>query len=158
MTFRCAFSIRDELHSLAAHFAHAYDHSLNEVRSVDGAKVISVYRDGSYQVELCVISPGLVIPAHTHPHADTIEIGYSGYVRLSVNGLDPFSVISDARMPIFTKGRGIRINHMDVHGGAAGANGAAFLSVQRWVGPVRSVLTDYAGEPLGRQHAELLGC
>ena len=149
---RVAFAIKDDLHDYAQSIRFDWPQRMEEV---EGAQVAVIHRSGRFQAELCCVRGGFLIPAHVHPHADTIEIGVCGAVRLFVNGIDPFSAIPDDRLPAFTRGRGIRINHNDQHGGIAIPGGAWFLSVQRWDCEPRSVLTDYMGEPLGHRHDEM---
>lgn len=154
--FRCAYEVLDELHHFAALWLAHPVRNQARVLWADGAKVERLYVSHEYQVERCSVPPGFAIPAHTHPRADTIEVGLAGAVRLSVNGVDPFAAVPDARLGAFTRGRGIRINAADSHGGVALGQGAVFLSVQRWAGEPLSVLTDYAGKPLGAEHEALL--
>lgn len=155
---RTAFEIRDDLHE----FADAWLASqgaladARELRHADGAMVAVLHRAGRYQVELCCVSGGTVIPDHIHPNADTIEVPVAGLLRLRVNGVDPFAGMSDERLRNFRRPFGIRINHDDWHGTEVGAPGSMFLSIQRWTGDPQSVLTDYAGEPLGDLHRSLL--
>lgn len=151
-TFLC---VQDDLQDFAEHWLNspAYLSDAKSLTHADGALVACVYRDDTYQVELCSVPPGLVIPDHVHPNADTIEVSIAGALRLHVNGVDPFAGMPDALVARRNKWRGLRINHDDVHGTTVGEPGALFFSIQRWLGcPPRSVLTDYVGLPLGEQH------
>jgi hypothetical protein len=125
-----------------------------DLRWADGAMVAVIAREGQYQAELCTLCGGVLIPDHVHPQADTIEVGLFGAMRLVVNGRDPFDGASDDRIAKH-RWTGVRINSADVHGGRVPPTGAMFLSVQRWAGPVLSVLTDYRGALLGPEHARL---
>jgi len=149
---RVAYRIDDDLQAYAEGLRFDWPSRMAEV---EGAQVAVVHRRGQFQAELCCVRGGFVIPEHVHPHADTIEMMLCGAMRLFVNGIDPFSRIPDARLTAFARLRGIRINSTDVHGGKALHGGAWFLSVQRWKGEPRSVLTDYVGDVLGPRHAEL---
>jgi hypothetical protein len=151
---RCAFAIDDDLHAFARSWLESPSFDAEHVAVVDGATVERVYRGGAMQVELCRVPAGYRIPEHVHPHADTIEVGVSGAIRLTVNGADPFAFVPDARLAAFTRGRGVRINHADVHGGVA-LTDCAFWSIQRWESKPTSVLTDYSGAKLGPQHEAL---
>lgn len=156
MRFRCAYAKPDELHHFAALWLlHPVRNSARTLRA-DGAVVERLYVSHEYQVERCKVPAGFVIPAHTHPRADTIEVGGCGAVRLHVNGVDPFAAVPDDRLAAFTRGRGIRIDAQDAHSGVALAGGAVFLSIQHWFGEPASVLTDYLGAPLGTEHQGLL--
>lgn len=155
---RTHFAVDDDLQAFAESWLNG-PRQLTEARSLtaaDGALVALLHRDGCYQVELCSVPAGLVIPMHTHPRADTIEVSVAGALRLQVNGVDPFAGLPDELVARRNHWRGIRINHDDVHGTQVGAPGAVFLSIQRWQGEPRSVLTDYVGVPLGAQHQGLL--
>lgn len=148
MRFRCALALDDDLQRFAAQWlADPVETEAHPVVVADGATVTRIYCRGPFQIERCRVPAGCEIPAHVHPHADTIEVGESGAVRLVVNGTDPFAAVPDDRLSAFTRGRGIRINAADLHGGRALGEGATFLSVQRWAGEPKSVLTDYVGTP-----------
>jgi quercetin dioxygenase-like cupin family protein len=157
MRLRTHFGIADDLQDFAEDFLNrrGYLANMRSLQRADGALVALVCREGVYQVELCAVPGGLVIPDHTHPQADTIEVGLAGALRLRVNGVDPFEGLPDALIERRNRWRGLRINHDDVHGTTVGQPGAMFFSIQRWRGEPRSVLTDYAGEPLGPQHRAL---
>lgn len=124
----------------------------------DGALVACLYRDSTHQVELCCVPPGMVIPDHVHPHADTIEVTVAGVLRLHVNGDDVYAGMADEYVQRLNRWRGIRINRSDVHGTTVpvGGRGAMFLSIQKWTDGPRSVLTDYEGAPLGEAHKGMI--
>lgn len=155
---RTHFCVDDDLQAFAEGWLNAPAQlcAALDITAADGATVTTLYRDGPYQVQLCNVAGGTVIPPHTHPHADTIEIGVAGAMRLFVNGIDPFAGIPDHLLARRGRWRGIRINRGDVHGTTVPHPGSVFLSIQRWDGDVKSVLTDYAGAPLGHQHGEML--
>jgi hypothetical protein len=155
---RTFFGIDDDLQAFAEEWMSREGQLANaqSLTLADGALVSVLYREGHFQVEMCAVPGGLVIPPHTHPQADTIEVGIAGALRLTVNGVDPFSHVPDERLPKLTKGRGLRINHNDVHGTVVTMPGSLFLSIQRWTGEPKSVLTDYSGAPLGPQHEGML--
>lgn len=149
--------VNDELQEFAEGWLNGKS-CLSNAKSIvyaDGAMVSCLYRDGTYQVELCCLPPGMSIPDHVHPHADTIEVTVAGVLRIHVNGQDVYAGMTDEYLQRLNHGRGLRINHDDIHGTIkpVGAQGALFLSIQKWIdGPPRSVLTDYMGEPLGNIH------
>lgn len=156
---RTIFGIHDDLQVFAEDWLNRPSQLLSAVSlsRADGALVTVLYRDDRFQVELCAVPGGLVIPAHTHPNADTIEVGVSGALRLIVNDIDVFAGIPDETLVRLNRWRGIRINHDDVHGTVVGEPGAMFMSIQRWNGCApKSVLTDYEGGALGPQHEEML--
>jgi hypothetical protein len=147
--------VNDDLQAFANRWLN--ESSLSNAQSIsyaDGAFVACLYRDETFQVELCAVPPGLVIPDHTHPNADTIEVTVAGVLRLRVNGRDVYAGMTDEYVQRLNRTRGIRINRSDVHGTIepVGARGALFLSIQKWSCVPTSVLTDYLGAPLGEMH------
>lgn len=155
---RTFFGIDDDLQAFAQDWLNRPDQLAAplSLTCVDGAMVTKLYCDGKYQVELCAVPGGLVIPPHIHPHMDTIEVGLSGALRLEINGVDPYAGVPDERLERHYRGRGIRINATDWHGTTVGMPGSMFLSIQRWAGTPTSVLTDYVGSALGPQHEAIL--
>lgn len=157
---RTFLGVSDELQDFAEDWLNGSANlsSAKSLSNADGVLVACLYRDSTYQVEMCCASPGLVIPDHVHPHADTIELTVAGILRLRVNGKDVYSGMSDEYVQRLNHWRGIRINRGDIHGTAypVGERGAIFLSIQKWVDSPRSVLTDYDGVPLGGIHRRML--
>lgn len=152
-----AFHVADDLHDFAADFVRRPLPNGFDARQVDGAMVCTLAREGRYQVELCCVRGGVHIPQHLHPHADTIEVGISGGLRLLVNGVDPFAASGMDRITRAHRAAvGVRINRGDWHGTMVPACGSVFLSIQRWTIDPLSVLTDYIGCPLGAEHGALL--
>ena len=151
---RTFFGIDDDLQEFAERFLNTGGilFGSQSLTRADGALVNLLYSEGRFQVELCAIPGGTVIPPHVHPNADTIEVSLGGAMRLHVNGVDPFEGMPDEIMARRGKWRGIRINHTDVHGTTVPDPGTMFLSIQRWVGKPASVLPDYRGAPLGPEH------
>ena len=149
---RTAFGADDDLQAFAESWL-ARGGALTGAVSVkcldNGTLVACLYRDDRFQVEMFCCPPGLVIPAHTHPRVDTIEVNVAGPLRLQVNGVPIYGDLSDERVVRASRGKGIRIDHDDAHGTAepVGKSGAIFLSIQRWVGEPDSVVTDYKGAP-----------
>jgi len=156
--FRVAFDVQDDLRDYASDFiARGMPMgSVSRLIEVENVSAATIERQGRFQVELCCVRGGSRINDHTHPQADTIEVGLTGGVRLFVNGIDPFAAVPDDRLPRFTRARGIRINATDLHGGIVLPQGAMFLSIQRWLGEPQSVLVDYVGAPAGSAHARVI--
>lgn len=157
---RTFFRIDDDLQEFAQDWLNRESllSSALSLTASDGVMVAVLYRDERFQVELCVVPGGLVIPPHTHPNADTIEVSVAGAIRLEVNGVEPFAALPDDVLARGNRWRGVRINATDVHGTVVPHPGAMFLSIQRWVCTPKSVLTDYRGAPLGQQHKEIISC
>lgn len=157
---RTHFGVDDDLQAFAERWLNSpgYLSHAKSMAHADGALVACVYRDSTYQVELCCVPPGLVIPDHVHPHADTIEVTVAGVLRLHVNGEDVYSGMSDEYVQRLNLWRGVRINRRDVHGTVSpvGECGAMFFSIQKWTDGPRSVLTDYVGGALGETHRGMI--
>lgn len=152
---RTFLGVDDDLQAFASRWLN--ESSLWNAQSIayaDGALVTCLYRDETFQVELCAVPPGFVIPDHTHPNADTIEVTVAGVLRLRVNSRDVYAGMTDEYVQRLNRTRGIRINRSDVHGTIepVGTRGALFLSIQKWSCVPASVLTDYLGAPLGEMH------
>lgn len=152
-----ALGVDDDLQAFAAEFVRGPLPMAIDSRQVDGAMVSTLAREGVFQVELCCVRGGMLIPQHLHPHADTIEIGIAGGLRLQVNGVDPFAASGMDRLTRQHRAAvGVRINHDDWHGTVVPPCGSVFLSVQRWSIDPLSVLTDYIGCPIGTEHGAML--
>lgn len=149
MKLRTRFGVNDDLQAFAERWLDGARLSAQSLTHAEGALFACLHREGPYQVELVCVPAGFVIPTHVHPHADTIEVGVAGVLRLHVNGVDIFNRIPDEVVERMNHSRGIRINRSDAHGTAqpVGPRGAMFLSIQRWTNEPSSVLTDYVGRP-----------
>ena len=81
---RTAFEIRDDLHEFAESWLQGAGvlNAAQQLRYADGALVAVLYRQAPYQVELCCVVGGTVIPDHTHPNADTIEVPVAGLLSV----------------------------------------------------------------------------
>lgn len=160
MRFYCAFPKDDELQSFAKHWLSTFS-ILNmkadpsDLIDVGPVRTSVLHKEGQFQVELCMIDAGYVIPEHVHPNMDSIEVPLSGGVRFTINGIDPYVNVNDDRLIQFGRGKGWRINSDDVHGGRVMGSGAVFLSIQHWKTEPKKVLSDYVGGFLSRQHEGL---
>lgn len=156
---KTVFGIEDDLQEFAERWLSEGRHltQAKSINYVDGVLVSCLYRDSKFQVELCCAPPRFVIPNHTHPNADTIEVPVYGVLRLHVNGIDIYDGVNEKTASRMNRGVGVRINHNDIHGTTfpVGEGGAIFLSVQSWNGSPKSVLTDYVGSPLGEMHRRM---
>lgn len=123
-----------------------------------GALVTGVvlHREVPFQVELISVAPsleGTLLPEHRHPNVDSIEAYVSGAVGFTIRGVVVAS--SDpTRWPAAKLGSVVRVRPTDNHGAYVGAEGAVFLSVQRWLNavPPSSVGLDWIGPPRLAMH------
>lgn len=159
---RCLYGVRDDLHEFAeyawntlsfgamtADLAWAVDHQ--------GVQCAILHRDACYQAELIVVQPGVIIPTHTHPGTDSIEVPVAGAVRFWIDGKDLYRGIDDARLLKLIRGNGLRIAQDAPHGGRALPTiGAMFLSFQRWEGAPRHIGENYVGQGVSPAHASIL--
>lgn len=131
----------------------------DNVLRVDGLTGIVLYREPPHQVELILFEPNCRVPQHVHPHIDSIEVAYSGWLELWVAGrrstLPEMSTRADGMARDLL--RWIPIPRASWHGGTILQKHAIFLSVQRWedLAPTHVVL-DWRGEPLGPEHEQAL--
>lgn len=118
-----------------------------------GALVTGVvlHREAPYQVELISVAPstdGTLLPDHRHPNVDSIEAYVSGALGFTIRG----AVVASSdptRWAADKPGSVVRVRPTDIHGAYVGAEGAVFLSVQRWLNGVEpsSVGLDWDGPP-----------
>lgn len=159
---RCLNSRQDNLHIWAEHWVNtATMKSMvpepEKMADYGNVSTAILDRDGAYQVELCVLQGGVVVPLHTHPRMNSIEIGLAGGTRFTLNGRAVLGDLSDEKLIRFITGRGLRFNSDDVHGGVVLKCGAMFLSIQHWhTGEPTSVALDYQGEPFSDVHSKSL--
>ncbi len=88
-----------------------------------------LYRSGEWQVELVALMPGAVVPKHRHMRVDSVDLALGG---------DGVVVVGNREMRQQRRGRAeanlLRIGKGAWHEGAAGENGALYLSFQQWDG------------------------
>lgn len=119
----------------------------------------TLFRHQEYQVQMWTCAPNSVIPEHSHPGVDNIQIYLWGQVYLTHNGQP---VIGEEQMgemdglsAAYTSS--IRILPGETHGARIGPMGGAFLTIQRWLdGNPKSVATAWSGDPLNEEHVREL--
>src|SRR5471030_504609 len=125
-------------------FAHQYlrDHPvcsdfighgpLSRIGAVSGQLL---YREGPYQVEVFSVPPDYIVPAHTHPDVDSIEVYLSGSIKFSHSGSFVFQTEQTVRGPDDGSyaWRMLRIRPQDMHGAVTGTSAARFISIQHWL-------------------------
>lgn len=118
---------------------------------IEAVTSVLLYRQGQFQVQMFIVPGGYVIPEHTHPNVDSIEIFLGGQIRFSHSGKwvrqegDGFATL---------RGTQIRVKPHDLHGGTFGPDGGVFLSSQEWLNGVapHCVAADYTGAVMGPHH------
>jgi len=150
-------------------FAHQYlrDHPvcsdfighgpLSRIGAVSGQLL---YREGPYQVEVFSVPPDYIVPAHTHPDVDSIEVYLSGSIKFSHSGSFVFQTEQTVRGPDDGSyaWRMLRIRPQDMHGAVTGTSAARFISIQHWLNgtPPTSVAYNYTGPAMEADHFTLV--
>lgn len=116
---------------------------------------VTLFRSGAFQVQLFILPPGAV-PLHRHPHVDTIEMHLAGHYDFRVGGVSaiPMQHLHDRRGRVSRWWwRGVRVRPDTWHDLVVHDAGAAFLSVQHWLGTApASVGDDWEGAPVDPAH------
>jgi hypothetical protein len=135
----------------------------NPFWSVENIVSLVVHRRPPFQTQLFMGPPGVIVPEHTHPNVDSIEVYVGGELRLSHSGklIQPEEFICENPNSTFKtallRGSCTRVRPNDIHGGFSGEkNGAVFLSIQHWLNGVEpsSVGTDWNGKVMGPNHLD----
>ncbi len=129
------------------------------VSKIQDVTAILLYRKDQFQVQMFAVPEGTIIPEHTHPNVDSIEVYVGGNIHFSHSGkyTCPKNLVF-ARDGLFglasRRGETIRVRPNDRHGGVFGEGGRVFLSVQHWLNGVKPhcVAADYTGVTMGEHH------
>lgn len=125
-----------------------------EVRNSGNRMSMILYRQPPFQVELVTWMPGTVVPAHTHPNIDSIQLAVSGELALVLgpdeDATNDLIERSQTWKASTLKKRPIRIGPGVWHGGKASKAGATFLSFQQWTEGVKQTAAgiDWRGPKL----------
>lgn len=117
---------------------------------------LTLYRQGQFQVQMWLCPPESVIPDHSHPNVDSIQVFLCGDICFRKNGeltinQEKLDVQEDGVQALNTFST--RILPTDTHGASIGKRGGAFLTFQHWLkGEPQSVELDWEGEPLDAEH------
>lgn len=151
-----------------SHFAHWYlfggeisrlhvpfQHALVHNGELTG---ITIYRHHPYQVQLWILKPNFVLPEHIHPNVDNYQVFLYG-MKFTHSGKQ---IVNEEMINENEDGvskylfESIRVKPNDLHGGQAGPNGAAFLSIQKWLNDREpsSVSFDWNGNHCNKEHLE----
>lgn len=129
------------------------------VSKIQDVTAILLYRRDQFQVQMFAVPEGTIIPEHTHPNVDSIEVYVGGNIMFSHSG--KYSYPKDGLFGMngplgcaSKRGTTIRVRPNDVHGGVFGEGGGVFLSVQHWLNGVKPhcVAADYNGLTMGEDH------
>jgi len=119
-----------------------------------------LYRQGPFQVELWIVSPGTEIPDHAHPNIDSFLVHVTGDLTVFVGEemvLGPVQTVARSDGVCKSNGHWIRIRPGQQHAGRTGPLGAAFLNIQLWLdGKPRSTDSDWKGDALNEEHKKKL--
>lgn len=100
-----------------------------EIINDDGrVSEVILFRQGQFQVQLCVVQPNTEGPDHIHPGVDSFEVYMGGDII--------FRKDREQFMPQRPGKDTLRIYPNTSHGGTFGNRGGMFLSVQRWLNGV----------------------
>ena len=145
---RCLGAVRDDLHDYAeeiharlAEHLEAMPVAYADFGNFDG---IVLHRRGWFQAELISVMPGAFVPPHVHPETDSVDILVEGNVAAFHIGRH--------KIRSFTKGLGLRIPAMEVHGATVAHSGVAFVSCQRWQRPPTHIALDWRGQVVAPMH------
>ena len=131
----------------------------NAVKDIHGITAIQWYRDPPFQVQVFIMHGFCIIPEHTHPNVDSVELNLGGRFTLSLGGrwVEDKLLTKSAEMGGFNAyhGKQIPVPSDMIHGAVIGPGGGAFMSIQHWKNGVQPhcVSRDYDGIALASDHA-----
>ena len=130
----------------------------DSISYIEGVTSVLWYRQGQFQVQLFVVPPNHVIPAHIHPNVDSFELYLGGEIQFSKEGEYVISAEEALAIGQFgeaaMRGKMIRVRPHEWHGGVFGEAGGVFMSLQHWINGVKPhcVAADYCGVTMGSDH------
>jgi len=146
----------------------------NAVDRFEQVTSLLLYRNAPFQVQMFLTEKEFIVPEHTHPNVDSIEVYLGGDIKFSHGGKfvgrDKW-VRGESGIPAPPAGLGmeegrlgtshrrgmmIRVRPNDVHGGLTGKGGGAFLSVQHWLNDLKPhcISNDWSGIAMGTDHRD----
>ncbi len=133
-----------------------YAGAVTKVQDVTG---ILLYRKGPFQVEMFACPEGTIIPEHTHPNVDTVQVYVGGNIIFTHSGLytypaDGVRAMDGPLRCANRRGHLLRVRPDDRHGAVVGKGGGVFMAVQHWLNGIapHSVAADYDGIAMGEDH------
>jgi len=134
-----------------------YDRAMHRIGDVTS---VTWYRDHEFQIQMFIMPPHHIVPEHTHPNVDSIELNAGGQVCFSRNGRWA-DITQDLDGPDQNGLPHRRWAHLRVkpdypHGGVIGPAGGVFFSIQRWLNGVapHCVAADYVGVVMDQEHMD----
>ena len=121
------------------------------------------YRAPPFQVQLFAVPADYIIPEHTHPNVDSVELYLGGQIMFSRRGrwVQKIDLTGQPKADgtNYYQGRQIRVRPNDIHGAAIGPAGGVFMSIQHWQNDVEPdcVSKDYDGIALAPDHTAETG-
>lgn len=123
----------------------------SKVFITDDATAISIFRKGNYQVELYLIHPEMIIPEHSHPRMEVIQVNLGGGNLFPPDDLgvcSSWGQVSENLVP------------GNKHGGDSVtvlSDGFVVLTLERWEDPseMTSAAIQWSG-PTGPKHTKLI--
>ncbi len=134
------------------------------VWKIEDVTSVLLYRKPPHQVQLFVVPPHYIIPEHTHPNVDSMEVYIGGDGKFSLHGR---WVMSDESLTVPSqygtwqhRGGRIRVKPNELHGAKYGPLGGVFMSSQYWLNGVEPhcVSADYSGGVMGPHHLAFVKC
>ena len=129
------------------------------VSRVEDVTCILMYRRDQFQVQMFAVPEGVIIPEHTHPNVDTIQVYVGGSILFSLGGhfVYPEKQLFAMNGPLkcaSKRGYTMRVGPNDKHGAVAGPGGGVFMAVQHWLNGIapHCVSADYDGVTMGEDH------
>jgi hypothetical protein len=134
----------------------------NPIWQVENVTSVLIHRENQFQTQMFIVQPNTIIPEHTHPNVDSIEIYVGGEIQFSHKGkfvTEKKTCIKNKESSCntaFLRGQTIRVKPNDIHGGVIGKQGGVFYSVQHWLNDVKPhcVAADYIGKTMGSHHLD----
>ncbi len=123
-----------------------------------GANLI-LYREGQFQVQLCLVQPNTVLPPHRHQNVESYVVHLSGEVWFKCESHGYFvpehhikMVASDGTSAM--RGFVFYLGTEDEHSGHTEEMGASFLSIQKWREGIKPtcIARDWTGEQISDAH------
>ena len=130
------------------------------VSKVEDVTRLLLYRHKQFQVEMFIAPEGTIIPEHTHPNVDSMQVYVGGNIIFTRNGKyeypeEQLYALNGPLKCASKRGRTMRVGPNDKHGAVVGEGGGVFLAVQHWLNGIapHSVAGDYDGMAMGEDHS-----
>ena len=129
------------------------------VSQVEDVTCVLLYRRDQFQVQMFACPEGTIIPEHTHPNVDTVQVYVGGNIIFTHNGRyaypgDSVQAMNGPLRCANKRGRTMRVRPDEKHGAVVGEGGGVFIAVQHWLNGIapHCVSADYDGVTMGEDH------